>query len=308
MRSPLFARKQAGGVFTIVGIDKMPGDVFFVNSATGADVAGNGQNPDAPFATLAYAVGLVTSGQGDVIFVMPGHVENIAAASGIACTKTNFSIIGLGNGIKRPTFSFTTIASATWAISGANVTVQNIRVTSTIAALVSMFVITAAGVTLDTVDYLEDGTHDVLQFALLNASATDCTIQNCSWIQSTTAATALAQWIVYNASHRLKVLNNYLWLKGYASSNPANGAIVGSTVASTAIRVAGNTFVVVNSTGNVVISCLAGDTGYIEDNYVGTSKTATAGSIVPQSCYCSQNFAANEVAKQGYLEPVADSN
>ena len=85
MRSGLFSRKQPGGMFTIVGIGQTPGDVYFVNSATGTDSAGNGQNPDAPFATLAYAVAQVTSGQGDVIYVMPGHAENIAAAGGITC-------------------------------------------------------------------------------------------------------------------------------------------------------------------------------------------------------------------------------
>jgi hypothetical protein len=47
-RTELFARKQAGGMFSVVNQSLTTGNIFFVNSVTGTDAAGYGQNPDAP--------------------------------------------------------------------------------------------------------------------------------------------------------------------------------------------------------------------------------------------------------------------
>jgi hypothetical protein len=187
-RTELFVRKQPGGVYTIADLDRHPGDIYFVSSLTGTNGAGYGQNPDAPAATLAYALAnLVTAGQGDVVYVLPGHVEDIAGAAGIALSKSGVTVIGLGSGSLRPTFTWKTSTAATWTITAANCTIRNIRCTSTIAGLVKLFSITAAGATFDTVDYYEDGATDALQFILTTAAATDLTIKNCSWFRGTTA-------------------------------------------------------------------------------------------------------------------------
>ena len=58
-KAALFARRQPGGALTVVEERFTTGDIWWVDSgsATGADAAGYGQNPDAPFLTLDYAVG-----------------------------------------------------------------------------------------------------------------------------------------------------------------------------------------------------------------------------------------------------------
>lgn len=307
-RTELFARSVPGGLTTIAGVDKHPGAIYFVSSVTGTNLAGYGANPDAPVATLAYALATMVPApvSGDVIYVLPGHAESLTAASAITAIA-GVKVVGLGVGAARPTFTFSTVSTATWAIAAANFSILNIRVTSTVAGLVQMFVITAAGCTLDTIDYLEDGTHDALQFANLSSAATDCTIQNCSWIQTTTAASALSVWLVYVAAHRLRVINNYVVIKGYATSNPANGMMAGATTLTTNMRVASNTCVITNSTGNIPISCFTGDTGFAEDNYVASTKSAIAGSIALASLYGAQNFAGHVVNKNGLLEPVVDA-
>ena len=65
-----------------------PGKVFFVGDATnvkaypnrktGSD--GNRGSFLDPYATIDYAVGQCLAGRGDIIYVLPGHVEDIAAA------------------------------------------------------------------------------------------------------------------------------------------------------------------------------------------------------------------------------------
>jgi hypothetical protein len=304
-----------GGV-TSYGVPVLPsnsgvftGTAFFVCNRTGANGSdGNiGTRADQPLATLAKALTLVTANNDDVIYVMSGHAETLATAAAIAVATAGVNIVGLGVGNRRPTFTWATSTAATWTITAANVLIKNILCTSTIAALVKLFSVTAAGVTFDAVDYVEDGSTDALQFVLTTAAATDMTIQNCHWYRGTTAASALSQWIVLTGADRAKILNNYLLLKGFATANPINSAVAVVTTAAKGIQIASNSFYDSNSTGNVSILTIANTTGVISDNYVGTSKTATPGSVVPSSCFAFQNFCVNEVAKSGFLDPAADT-
>lgn len=124
-RTALFSRKQSGGVFTISDLEDHPGDIFFVDSAVGTNGAGYGRNPDAPVATIDYAIGLCTANNGDVIYVMPGHAETVSGAAGINCDVAGVTIIGLGKGAARPTVTLSAVAS-TVAIGAASVHLKNI--------------------------------------------------------------------------------------------------------------------------------------------------------------------------------------
>lgn len=285
------------------------GNTYFVCNATGKNGSdGNsGLRPDQPLATVAKALTLVTANNDDVIYVMQGHAETLASAGAITCSVAGVSIVGLGNGNARPTFTWATSTAATWAISAANVMIANIRTTSTIAGLVKLFNITGAGVLLDRVDYYEDGSTDALSFILTTAAATDLVVQNSNWYRGTTAASALSQWIVLTGADRAIIRDNFLISKGFATANPINSAVAVVTTAPKNIQIVRNTFYDSNSTGNVSILTIAATTGVIADNYVGTSKTATPGSVVPNSCFSFQNFCVNEVAKSGFLDPAADT-
>lgn len=130
--SPLFSRKQSGGVYTVAGIDDAPGDVFFVDSAAtdAGDTARHGTNPDTPFATLAYAFSSDRVTSGDVVYVMPSHAETLDAAGDIAMDIAGVRVVGLGRGSSRPTFTWSD-ADATWTISGANCSLENVLCTTT---------------------------------------------------------------------------------------------------------------------------------------------------------------------------------
>jgi len=111
-RTPLFSRKQPGGVFVVDDLDRHPGAIWFVDSghAAATDGVGFGRNPDAPFATLDYAVSHADISTGDTIYLMPGHAESLAADSDVDIDVSNLHIIGLGWGGCRPTFTATAIA------------------------------------------------------------------------------------------------------------------------------------------------------------------------------------------------------
>jgi len=128
-KTPLFVRRQPGGVFTVVDERQGTGNLWWVDSgsATKADSVGSGQNPEGPFATLDYAIGQCEANNGDIIYVMPGHAETLTSAGAIACDKAGISIIGLGVGADRPTLTFSsTDNSASVLITAASTKIKNI--------------------------------------------------------------------------------------------------------------------------------------------------------------------------------------
>ena len=101
------------------------GDIYYVDAGSGSDANYYGKKPSKPYATIDYAIGKCTASQGDVIFVLPGHTEEIVAATGLVADVAGVSIIGLGVGNDRPTLTLSTLAAATISITAASVVFQN---------------------------------------------------------------------------------------------------------------------------------------------------------------------------------------
>ena len=126
IKSPLFARKQAGGVFTVVNETLTTGNIFYVDSGqttTGGTTASFGRNPDSPFTTLASAITNCTTSNGDTIFLMPGHAETTTA---VAANKIGVKVVGLGVGANRPVLTASTAATDLIDISAASTHWENI--------------------------------------------------------------------------------------------------------------------------------------------------------------------------------------
>jgi hypothetical protein len=144
-RTELFARRQAGGMFAVVNQSLTTGNIYFVKSGTGSsDAAGYGQNPDAPFATIAYALAQVTANQGDRIYVMPGHTEAIADATTFAAAIAGVQVIGLGAGSARPTVTLGTANTATVAVSADNVSFENLIFVANFLSIAACFTLSTA--------------------------------------------------------------------------------------------------------------------------------------------------------------------
>ena len=149
-RTMLFSRKQSGGFFIVDDLAQHPGAIWFVDSghAAASDAAGFGRTPDAPFATLDYAVGKCTASQGDVIYAMPGHAEVVSAAAGLALDVAGISIVGLGNGSLQPTVTLDTANTADVDVDAANVTVENIHFVANFADIAAAIDVNADDFTL----------------------------------------------------------------------------------------------------------------------------------------------------------------
>lgn len=114
----------------VAGVPILPGwttgNVFFVDSGIGADLGSQGTTATEPLATLDYAIGRCTASNGDVIIVMPGHAETITSSTYLRLDVAGITIIGLGNGSNRPTFTLTATATPLLTISAANQKISNL--------------------------------------------------------------------------------------------------------------------------------------------------------------------------------------
>ena len=159
-------------------LQTQPGNVFWVdNSPTlsggqshnpNRTVAGSDSNPGTyqrPFASLYYAISQCQQGNGDIIFVKPGHQEIVNGAATtvqvkdptqtfivgngtkIAFDVNGVAIIGLGYGAMRPTLYFTTAATANIPVRAGGMSIQNFVFAANFADIASIFTNASASAT-----------------------------------------------------------------------------------------------------------------------------------------------------------------
>ena len=131
----------------IAGATGSAGNVYYVDSGTGADTE-DGLSWETALATLDAAIGKCTANNGDIIFVAPGHTETwTTTGAKVVGDIAGVTVIGLGQGSDRPTFSFGHTGT-TWAISAANVTLVNLLLVSAVDSITTFGTISGADCTL----------------------------------------------------------------------------------------------------------------------------------------------------------------
>lgn len=153
-----------------------PGKVFWVNNSgvlPQGGIAGSNGNDGTylkPFSTIDYAVGKCTASRGDIIMVMPGHVETVTAAAGLDVDVAGIAIVGLGHGALRAKINFTTATTADMDIDAANVTLVNLLFTGGIDALAGPIDINASDCTIINCEY-RDVTGQATDVIIADANA-----------------------------------------------------------------------------------------------------------------------------------------
>lgn len=150
-------------------ITNTTGNVYYVDSGAGVD-SGNGTDPTAPFATLDYAVGKCAANNGDVIVLMPGHAETITADSGVDIDVAGITVLGLGYGASRPTFTFTTAVTADFKLAAASTVVINVLFLGGIDATTGVIEVSAADCALINTEY-RDSTGQATDVIVTTAGA-----------------------------------------------------------------------------------------------------------------------------------------
>lgn len=174
------------------------GTIFYVGStsASKSDTSGAGRDYTAPFATLAYAITQVTASVGDVIVLMPGHAETINSAAVIALSVAGITVVGVGDGSARPTFTWATDTAATLTITAASVRITNCVFNMALpSALVSGIVISAASCQIDNCRFhigtAGTGTRP-LQAILTTAGADYLKVLDCQFLEPSATPTTIS--------------------------------------------------------------------------------------------------------------------
>ncbi len=296
-KTEIFGRGQPGGLFVFTDEGRTTGDIFFVHSGTGTDGAGYGGNPNAPCATLDYAIGLCTASKGDRVYVMPGHAETIVGAAGVALDVAGVSVFGLGVGRNRPVFTFTTSTAASFDISAANCQVSGLVFVNGIDAQTAMVNVTAANAALRDCEFvLADastqaalgllasaaadrltlerlhmhGTADAGVTSAISCGATDDTlIRDCVICGAFATDGAIANTA---AAINFNVLGNLI-LNRSADGNNKTVVFHSSTVG----VIANNRSAIIDSTGPAPLTAAA---GFVGGNYSASAVGVAAGTLI----------------------------
>jgi hypothetical protein len=212
MDTKLFSRKQSGGFFAVTDRQYVPsGTVFWVHSGTGTDGAGYGRNPDAPLATIDYAVGLCTASKGDIIYVMPGHAETVSEAGELDLDVAGITIVGLGSGTLQPTVTLDTANTADVDVDAANITVENIHFRANFADIVAAIDVNSTDFTLRRCRFSEVTTNMNAKIWVQDAAAVGSsriTIEDCHCIALDAANTHFVNFAGTGDGHIVR--NNIL--------------------------------------------------------------------------------------------------
>jgi hypothetical protein len=270
------------------------GNDWYVNSASAA--GGDGSSPASGKTTLAAALALAASG--DRIFIAAGHTETVSAASYITWSQSGVTVIGLGNGSNRPTFTWS-LTTSTIVISGSNNILSNIICKSSVDEMVLMFSVTGSNVVLDRVDHVETTSVQTIAFAAFT-TGTDCVVQNCNHYQAT-AATATQIWITATSNTRFKLLNNTFML---ALANAAAGAVFFGVTCTNVLLFGNNVKMTGGTTLLSAFLSLNTTTGMVCYNNLAAPVTAVTTVNDMPGCFSVQNFCVILVDKSGILDPV----
>jgi len=259
------------------------------NAGTGAPY---GSNPHVPLTTLAEAVTLTLDAQHDVILVMPGHTEDIAATD-IATTNDGYSIIGIGKGSARPTFTLTEVGS-TFHVNSANISIENCIFTLSADATI-MITVEAADFTMKDCVLLESAANEAVTYVAVAGAAGVCNRMTFDNVHVHSMKVGSTQAFLLNT------VEDDLVMKHCRIHGSFTAACIQSTAALFRVFLYDN--MVANIAAGVHAIELSGAaTGAIVENKVYSSTMANG--LDPGNCWCSGNLGTDSIDASGVPIPL----
>lgn len=247
------------------------GNIFYVQSINPQASNSNtrGASPLLPYASLNYALLQVTPNNGDVIYVMPGHVEAVTGAAGLnfATGCDGVTVVFQGNGADRAQINLTTSTAAQVVIAANNVALINPKFVAGIDAVAAAVSVTGTDCTLINVEYFDaTAIYTTIQVITTNA-AKRFTINGYTYYEGTAGTTKTeAIRIVGGDHHRIMNLN----ITGTFSTSNFNNVTTATTV-----FVGQNWYLNNLNSATVPVSFVSTSTGAV----AGATLVATTGAI-----------------------------
>ncbi len=242
--------------------DKTTGNVFFVDSGSDkrADASGKGDAPTNPFATVGFALGRTTANNGDIIYVMPGHAENIASATSIVSGIAGVRVIGLGIGRSRPVFTYTATAGSL-EMNAANCTFENCVFVASVSAVVVGVNFDAADVSMIDCEFDFEATGDDFITGIDIDAVDRASVTGCRFIAEN-GVTGMAEAIRLDTADEAVIRNNNF------TGDFTDGCIVMEGAASNSVDVSGNRMWNGHANGRYIVNSVASD-GLFDGNTQG---------------------------------------
>ena len=300
-RTMLYVSQQNGGMFSVADAAQGCGAVFFVHAGTGTDAAGYGQNPDAPFASLDYAIGNCTASKGDRIVLMPGHAESLATATSCVIDVAGVQVIGVGVGALQPTFTLITATTATISVTAANCRIDNVKVISDLAdmGVGITAAATADGLVVENCWFTDGSVTKELVIGISIAAACDnVKIRNNQFTTVPAGGCASAIALVGATANSL-IADNYV------SGQYSTAAIDGATAAGTHIKILRNVIANLDTGAGLGVSLHASTTGAVCDNRNFGGKNTVH--VVAAGCMVAENYSSNALGASGFINPAIDT-
>lgn len=275
------------------------GNTYYVNS-TGGSATGPGWTPENAFSTIDAAIGACTANNGDVIIVLPGHVETIATAGGLAIDVAGVTILGVGRGQKQPKLDFTA-AAATCTMSANDCVLENFQIEASFADIVSEIVVTGLDCVIRDCRFLEPTTDENASINILTGATTTgggLLVEGCEFRGLDAANT---HGIHLAGTPARVIIRNNMFLGVYET-----GAIL-STGSVVQILIENN---YINNTSGDADECIvlaASSTGAVVRNIVGNSLAgnATTNITCGTTVTMAENYSTDKGDVQGVLDPIA---
>ena len=301
IKSPLYYRKQSGGGWLVGDESYSTGNYWWVdsgNTSNGADSAGFGQTPDAPFLTIDYAVENCTANNGDIIIAMPGHAEVVIEAGGLDLDVVGITIRGIGSGSDQPTITFTTADTADIDIDAANVTIENMHIVAGFADVAAAIDVNCADFTIRDSRLTGDnaGLNALIWIQDAAAGGSDrITVENCYCEDIDTSNTHFINLAGTGDGHIIR--NNVLIGDWGTMCLGGAGAVTNATILDNRI----------SNTASDNDSCinLASATGICMGNYACGAAAQANGITAPTMAIAENYYGVVSEDLSAILEPIA---
>lgn len=249
------------------------------------------------YSAITTAVDACTANAGDIIVVMPGHVETISSGTSCDIDVAGVTILGLGNGSDRPTFNFTTATSAQ-----VNIDAANVRIVNCIFDLTG-FDAVVAGIDVNANDFtmekcrviMGDSDGQAVVGVLSDTNIDRVRIFDCEFLGDTIAGPAAAIRLIGGVEHVI-ARNN---IQGSFSQAPL--ALV--TTAPLRVLIEHNALINMVGSGTAAIQGVAGATGVVRYNsYQHTTDSLGDWLSTPGSLSSFENYGVNALGETGILD------
>lgn len=275
-----------------------------------------GNYPDGTplvYNTLALASAACVASRGDIIFVLPGHTEAISSSTAITLSIAGITIIGLGKGSLRPTFTLDTAATARINITGANITIAGCIFIANFADIATCFLNNAApGFEVLNCEFRDtDASHNFLAIVTTTVSVNADGLKfngNRLKITGITAATTPIK--ILGTMDRITINDNFITkaVLDNTSCLLAHGALVVTNLEMARNRVFSAN--IDSATGAFLITTSSTtNSGMVFDNYVNGLDTAAALLVTAGSKYgMFNNLYDGDADASGYVLPAIGAN